>query len=155
MWQIHLICRLSSYKHYLRLIIVNWFIFNLEKIQFVLPEMRPSVCNTRLWPVGVTDVCLSFSSSAETRCPDEAGPSGNQLYSHHILDWPCLACFAPLYIKITGLHDNSSDFIWFFFQNADLKKQLHELQAKITALSEKQVCCAHNLLRDWIDISLG
>ncbi|NP_001134428.1 PHD finger protein 21A [Salmo salar] len=25
-------------------------------------------------------------------------------------------------------------------QNADLKKQLHELQAKITALSEKQVC---------------
>lgn len=26
-----------------------------------------------------------------------------------------------------------------FFQNADLKKQLHELQAKITALSEKQV----------------
>lgn len=27
-------------------------------------------------------------------------------------------------------------------QNADLKKQLHELQAKITALSEKQYCKA-------------
>lgn len=35
---------------------------------------------------------------------------------------------------------DNGDFVWIFLQNADLKKQLHELQAKITALSEKQVC---------------
>lgn len=35
----------------------------------------------------------------------------------------------PPFTKITSI----------LVQNADLKKQLHELQAKITALSEKQV----------------
>lgn len=42
----------------------------------------------------------------------------------------------------TILLTNEISFSQIFFlsnQNADLKKQLHELQAKITALSEKQV----------------
>lgn len=42
----------------------------------------------------------------------------------------------------TILLTNEMSFSQIFFlsnQNADLKKQLHELQAKITALSEKQV----------------
>lgn len=34
---------------------------------------------------------------------------------------------------------SSSQIFFLSNQNADLKKQLHELQAKITALSEKQV----------------
>lgn len=41
-----------------------------------------------------------------------------------------------------SLLTNGISFSQIFFlsnQNADLKKQLHELQAKITALSEKQV----------------
>lgn len=33
----------------------------------------------------------------------------------------------------------TSHLLLLLLQNADLKKQLHELQAKITALSEKQV----------------
>lgn len=58
--------------------------------------------------------------------------------------------FAPLYAKITVLWDDG-DFVWFsFLQNADLKKQLHELQAKITALSEKQVCYTQH-----VEVDLG
>lgn len=86
-------------------------------------------------------MCFSFSSSAETRCPDEARPSGNQPFLHLPLKllssvWP-----APLYVKLLCCVAPAVSFSFFFIflQNADLKKQLHELQAKITALSEKQV----------------
>lgn len=47
-----------------------------------------------------------------------------------------------LSLLATILLTNEISFSQIFFlsnQNADLKKQLHELQAKITALSEKQV----------------
>uniref|UniRef100_A0A3Q0SHK6 PHD finger protein 21A n=1 Tax=Amphilophus citrinellus TaxID=61819 RepID=A0A3Q0SHK6_AMPCI len=35
-------------------------------------------------------------------------------------------------------------------QNADLKKQLHELQAKITALSEKQIFIPHTFFLSFV-----
>ena len=106
--------------------------------------MRTCACSSRLWPVGVTDVCRFLALQKLVAQMKQDPQVTNLTHNTYLTDrvWRGLR-----HLKITGLPDSSSDFICVCFQNADLKKQLHELQAKITALSEKQVCClTHSLL---------
>lgn len=61
--------------------------------------------------------------------------------TYGVLNWmeDCFVIYSMCHSFIILPQSVLIKFIFLSNQNADLKKQLHELQAKITALSEKQV----------------